>query len=116
ISYRDRRTNPSRPDPRFRHAASHCGSAFARCNDGLSIPSVNYCEEVKLVTETGKSDDSPGKIEHPTHRVRLPGFIKDEEIGLGDVIKRATSYFGIKHCGGCEKRATALNRWMVFTR
>ena len=24
------------------------------------------------------------------YRVRLPGFVKDEEIGLGDVIKRAT--------------------------
>ena len=38
----------------------------------------------------------------PPHRVRLPGFISDEEIGLGDVIKRATSYVGIKPCGGCE--------------
>jgi hypothetical protein len=23
---------------------------------------------------------------------------------------------GIKPCAGCEKRATALNRWMHFTR
>ena len=51
----------------------------------------------------------------PQHQVRLPGFITDEEIGLGDVIKRATSYVGIKSCGGCERRATALNGWMVFT-
>jgi hypothetical protein len=48
-------------------------------------------------------------------RVRLPGFIKDEEIGLGDVIKRATSRLGIRPCAGCEKRAAALNRWMGFT-
>jgi hypothetical protein len=48
------------------------------------------------------------------HRVRLPGFVTDEEIGLGDVIKRATSYVGIKSCGGCEGRAAALNRWMAF--
>jgi hypothetical protein len=47
--------------------------------------------------------------------VRLPGFIIDEEIGLGDVIKRATSYVGIKPCGGCRRRAAALNRWMVLT-
>jgi hypothetical protein len=47
--------------------------------------------------------------------VRLPGFIADDEIGLGDAIKRATSYVGIKPCGGCEGRAAALNRWMVFT-
>lgn len=51
------------------------------------------------------------------HRVRLPGFLSDDgEIGLGDVFKRAISYLGIKPCGGCEQRAAALNRWMVFTK
>ena len=49
------------------------------------------------------------------HRVRLPGFISDEDIGLGDVIKRITYAVGIKPCGGCEQRAAALNRWMVFS-
>jgi hypothetical protein len=49
-------------------------------------------------------------------RVRLPGFIKDEDIGLGDAIKRMTYAFGLQPCGGCERRAAALNRWMVFTR
>ena len=52
----------------------------------------------------------------PTHRVRLPGFLIDEEVGLGDLIKKATYAMGIKPCGGCEKRATALNRWMHFSR
>jgi hypothetical protein len=55
-------------------------------------------------------------IERQPHRVRLPGFIKDEEIGLGDAIKRVTYAMGIKPCAGCEKRAAALNRWMRFTR
>jgi hypothetical protein len=50
-----------------------------------------------------------------SHRVSLPGFITDEEIGLGDVVKRVTTAFGIKPCGGCERRAAALNRWIVFT-
>ena len=50
------------------------------------------------------------------HRVRLPGFIKEEQIGLGDAIKRVTYAMGIRPCGGCERRAAALNRWMVFTR
>jgi hypothetical protein len=49
------------------------------------------------------------------YRVRLPGFISDEEVGLGDAIKRATSAVGIRPCGGCARRATALNRWMVFS-
>jgi len=54
--------------------------------------------------------------EHQPHRVRLPGFLLDEEIGLGDALKRVTYAMGIKPCGGCEKRAAALNRWMHFSR
>jgi len=49
-------------------------------------------------------------------RVRLPGFLVEEEIGLGDAIKRATSAVGVKPCGGCEKRAALLNQWMTFHR
>jgi hypothetical protein len=49
-------------------------------------------------------------------KVRLPGFITGEEVGLGDVVKRVTYAMGIKPCGGCERRAAAMNRWMVFTR
>lgn len=63
-----------------------------------------------------QSHPPPERREQPSHRVRLPGFVVDEEIGLGDVIKRATSYFGIKPCGGCQQRAAVLNRWMVFTK
>ena len=61
-----------------------------------------------------KSDDL-GRSERQPYRLRLPGFVTDEEIGLGDVIKRATSAVGIKPCGGCEQRATALNRWLTFS-
>jgi len=57
----------------------------------------------------------PDNSEHPPHRIRLPGFIPDEKIGLGDVIKRTTSYLGIQPCGGCGRRAVALNRWLIFT-
>jgi hypothetical protein len=46
---------------------------------------------------------------------RHPGFITDVDIGLGDVIKRATHTLGIKPCAGCDRRAAALNRWFVFT-
>lgn len=45
------------------------------------------------------------KSEPQPYRARLPGFVSDEEIGLGDVIKRVTSTFGISPCGGCERRA-----------
>jgi hypothetical protein len=57
-----------------------------------------------------------GEPERQPHRVRLPGFLVEEEIGLGDVIKRMTYAVGIKPCGGCEKRAATLNRWMTFSR
>lgn len=57
-----------------------------------------------------------GEPERQAHRVRLPGFLVEEEIGLGDVIKRLTYAVGIRSCGGCEKRAVTLNRWMTFTR
>jgi hypothetical protein len=55
------------------------------------------------------------KSEPKPYRVRLPGFVSDEDIGLGDVVKRVTSTFEIRACGGCERRAAALNRWFVFT-
>ncbi len=54
--------------------------------------------------------------ERPTHQVRLPGFLIEEEVGVGDLIKKATYAMGIKPCPGCERRATALNRWMTFSR
>lgn len=46
--------------------------------------------------------------------VRLPGFVTEDDIGLGDVVKRATSTIGIRPCGGCERRAAVLNRWATF--
>jgi len=67
------------------------------------------------MTKASESNDFPEQSERRPHRVRLPGFIAEGEIGLGDVVKRATSYIGIKPCGGCERRAAALNRWVVFT-
>jgi len=55
------------------------------------------------------------KRERAPYRVRLPGFISDKDVGLGDVIKRATYAVGIKPCGGCERRAAILNRRMIFS-
>ncbi|MDN5836173.1 MAG: hypothetical protein L0H12_02345 [Nitrosospira sp.] len=66
------------------------------------------------MTKSTNKDDAPRKGDNPPHRVHLPRFISDEEIGLGDAIKQTTSYFGIPACGGCERRAARLNRWLVF--
>ena len=54
----------------------------------------------------------PRAADAQPHRVRLPGFLVEEEIGLGDAIKRVTYAIGIKPCSGCQRRAAALNRWM----
>jgi hypothetical protein len=73
---------------------------------------------MKKETEKPDAIDQPlePQPERQPHRVRLPGFINEEEVGLGDAIKRVTYAMGIRPCGGCEKRAAALNRWMSFTR
>jgi hypothetical protein len=60
--------------------------------------------------------DSGRHSKDKAFRIRLPGFVRDEEIGLGDVVKRMTYAAGIRPCGGCEKRAAALNRRVIFTR
>jgi hypothetical protein len=52
--------------------------------------------------------------QRPHFPVRVPGFIGDEVIGLGDAIKHATSTVGIRPCGGCGRRAEALNRLVAF--
>jgi hypothetical protein len=49
------------------------------------------------------------------YKIRLPDFIVEDEIGLGDAIKRVTSSIGIKPCGGCQQRASKLNNLIVFT-
>jgi hypothetical protein len=64
-------------------------------------------------------DDSESPHPHPSrqpHRVRLPGFVSREEVGLGDVIKRATTLLGVRPCPGCAQRAVRLNQRIVFTR
>lgn len=65
--------------------------------------------------EKKEKSNSFNKDEQSPYRISLPGFINDREIGLGDVIQRTTSYFGIQPCGGCNQRAAALNSLMVFT-
>ncbi|MGH8905644.1 MAG: hypothetical protein ACRD0K_03815 [Egibacteraceae bacterium] len=57
-----------------------------------------------------------GKSRTEPRRVRLPGFVDDDDGGLGDVVKKVTSIVGVKPCGGCAERAGRLNDWMVFSK
>lgn len=68
----------------------------------------------------GEDLATSNSVERAAHRrgprrVRLPGFIIDEEIGLGDVIGHATSAIGIKPCGPCSRRAARANQWLQFS-
>lgn len=47
---------------------------------------------------------------------RLPGFVSDAEIGLGDVVTKTFSALGVRPCDGCRKRAEMLNRWVTLKR
>jgi hypothetical protein len=80
----------------------------------ISADEDSFWEEVNTINEGMRSERPEGR-KHQPYRIRLPGFISDEEVGLGDVIKHATSTVGISSCGGCERRAATLNRWMVFS-
>jgi len=64
---------------------------------------------------TASKDEDRQEKPQP-YRVRLPGFVSDREIGLGDAMRRVTYAVGMKPCGGCGRRAAALNRWLVLTR
>jgi hypothetical protein len=82
---------------------------------GIPNHDDNSYTQASIMKKEKAKKEAPGKPERAPYRVRLPGFISDEEVGLGDVIKRATYAVGIKECGGCGRRAAALNRWMVFS-
>jgi hypothetical protein len=115
ISRGERHANQARHVPSFDFATIVGGSAIAgRRGRSPSSDGVEY-RRLKGMAKPDPSGDADGQSERIPHRVRLPGFIVRKEIGLGDVIKRATSYVGIKPCGGCERRATALNRRVTFT-
>lgn len=42
----------------------------------------------------------------------LPGL--EKEIPLGEFLQRMTLRLGKNPCGGCARRAAAMNRWLVF--
>jgi hypothetical protein len=36
-------------------------------------------------------------------------------MSAGDVAARMSSAIGMRPCGGCKRRAAAMNRWLVFS-
>lgn len=63
---------------------------------------------------TENRGDSLYVSEYLPRQMRLPGFILEEEIELGDAIRRTTAYSGIKPCGAWGRRVAKLNQWIVL--
>ena len=66
------------------------------------------------MNQDAKDSTEPPQEQTEATGIRLPGFVNDDDVGLGDAIKEVTSAFGIRPCGECERRAARLNRWLVF--
>ena len=43
------------------------------------------------MNDEASRSDAPREGRREPYRVRLPGFVSEEDVGLGDAIKRATS-------------------------
>ncbi|QDY79442.1 hypothetical protein [Streptomyces qinzhouensis] len=65
--------------------------------------------------ERRDGEDHKGRARR-NHQVRVPGFVREEEIGLGDLVSRATRAVGVAPCGGCTRRARRMNEWVTFTK
>lgn len=61
-----------------------------------------------------ESEDVVSKKEQGPKKIQLP-ISMEEEVGLGDLVKRFTTFVGVKPCGGCQKRAQWLNQRAVFS-
>jgi hypothetical protein len=113
------RLDPSRSslgrDPHQWIAAAHGGTTLAGCGGSLPGDVDGSSEKVNAMADEGREGELNRMDQRKPYRVRLPGFISDQDVGLGDVIKRVAYTVGIKPCGGCERRAGTLNRLFVFT-
>jgi hypothetical protein len=75
----------------------------------MSLPGFTAETAVADVEE----EDSEGTV-RAKYRISVRGQASGE-IGLGDVITRTASLVGIAPCGGCWRRAQALNAWLAFS-
>ncbi|HEY7209611.1 MAG TPA: hypothetical protein VH477_05000 [Bryobacteraceae bacterium] len=63
--------------------------------------------------QSERQQAKPSRV--PPYKINLPALITEDEVGLGDVVKRVTATIGFRSCAGCERRAATLNRWLAFT-
>ena len=94
---RDGRGGQGRSNASDRREASHGDAAAHGRLGGLWSHELSLEKEVCFMT--GRERDNR-QDESRAHSVRLPGFVTDEDIGLGDVVKRMTHAVGIRPCRG----------------
>ena len=75
----------------------------------MSLPGFTAETSVDPGQDRGDEEGARSK-----YRISVPGIVT-EELGLGDVISRISSAAGISACGGCRRRAQALNAWISFS-
>ena len=63
-----------------------------------------------------RQDDDKSANRGEPFELRIPGLLLEHDLGLGDAIKQVTYRMGATPCSGCDRRASALNRWVVFSR
>jgi hypothetical protein len=63
------------------------------------------------MSEILRADEERGS----KHSIRLPRFLVDEPVGLGQVVKRITKLIGVQPCGACEDRAARLDQWLSIS-
>lgn len=77
--------------------------------------SSRHGDDFTMSAKRNQSADEGAESQRRTpSRIKLPGFLIEDEVGLGDVVKRATSLVGLAPCGGCAQRAATLNRAVAF--
>ena len=85
--------------------ATHGRAAPIGCLGGVRTLARNLSKELRTKTRRGCRRSGGGAKEHRRCRVRLPGFITDTDVGLGDAITHVPYASGITPCGSCERHA-----------
>jgi hypothetical protein len=76
---------------------------------GVATLAILFREEARMKRLPAQS------VAVARYTLRVPGVVARKDIGLGDVVKRATRAIGYQPCAECEQRAATLNRWLVFS-
>ena len=64
------------------------------------------------MTVSSSNERKENRESKPKHRLRLPGLLSDDDIGLGDVVEKTTYALGIQPM--LQLQAYANTRWVGY--